>query len=56
MSQSKNKWQTIYGSPPWSLTIKSLEHLRACHSKPQLGTEATIVQPDWPKFKTITKE
>ncbi len=33
-----------------------MEHLRACHSRSPLDTRAVIVLPDWPKFKTLTKE
>ena len=43
--------QSIYCNPPWSLAIKCVEHLRACHSKSPLDTKAVIVLPDWPKFK-----
>jgi hypothetical protein len=33
-----------------------VEHLRACHSRPPLGTRAVIVLPEWPKLKAVTKE
>ncbi len=48
--------QSIYCNPPWSMVIKCLEHLRACHSKSPLDTKAFIILPDWPKFKAITTE
>ncbi len=48
--------QSIYCNPPWSLAIKCVEHLRACHSKSPLDTKAAIVLLDWPKFKALTKE
>ena len=48
--------QSICCNPPWSLAIKCVEHLRACHSKSRLDTKAFIFLPDWPKFKAITKE
>jgi len=40
--------QSIYSNPPWSLTIKCVEHLRAYHSKSPLDTKAVIILPDWP--------
>ena len=48
--------QSIYCKSPWSLAIKCVEHLRACHSKSPLGTKAPIILPEWPKFKALTKE
>jgi len=48
--------QSIYGNPPWSLAIKCVEHLSACHSKSSLDTKAITVLPYWPKFKEVTKE
>jgi hypothetical protein len=48
--------QYIYYNTPWSLSIKSVEYLRACHSKSPLDTKAIIVLPDWLKFKAVTKE
>jgi hypothetical protein len=48
--------RSIYCNPPWSLAIKRVEHLRACHSKSPLDTKAVIILPDWPKFKALTKE
>jgi len=41
--------QSIYCNPPWSLPIKCVEHIRACHSKSPLDIEAVIVLSDWPK-------
>ena len=38
--------QSIYCNPPWSLAIKCVEHLRACHSKSPLDTKAVIILPD----------
>ncbi len=46
----------MYCNPPWSLAIQCVEHLRVCHSRAPLDTRAVIVLPDWPKFKTVTKE
>jgi len=48
--------QSVYCNPPWSLVVQCVEHLRACHSKSPLDTKVIVVLPDWPKFKTITKE
>ena len=48
--------QSIYCKSPWSLVIKCVGHLRACHSKSQLDTKVVIVLPDWTKSKAITKE
>ena len=48
--------QSIYCNPPWSLAIKCVEHLRACHSNSPLDTKVAIVLPDWPKFKAVTNE
>jgi hypothetical protein len=48
--------QSIYCNSPWSLAIKCVEHLRACHSKSTLDTNAVIILPYWPKFKAVTKE
>ncbi len=42
--------QSAYCNPPWSLAIKYVEHLRACHSRSHLDTRAVIVLPNWPKF------
>jgi hypothetical protein len=48
--------QTFYCNPPWSLAIKHVEHLRACHStKLPLGTKEVIVLLEWSKLKAITK-
>jgi hypothetical protein len=35
--------RSIYCSPPWSLAIECVEHLRACHSRSPLDTKAIIV-------------
>jgi hypothetical protein len=48
--------QSIYCNPPWSLAIKCVEHLRACHSKSPLDTKAIIALSYWAKFKAITEE
>ena len=48
--------ESIYCNPSWSLAIKYVEHLRACHSKSPLDTKYIIVLPDWPNIKEITKE
>ena len=48
--------QSIYCSPPWSLAIQCVEHLRACDSRSPLDSRAVIVLPYWPKFEAITKE
>jgi hypothetical protein len=45
-----------YCNPPWSLAIKCVEHLRACHSKSPLDTKAVIILQNWSKFKAVTKE
>ena len=48
--------QSVYCSPPWSLAIQCVEHLRVCHSRSPLDTRAAVVLPDWPKVKALTKE
>ena len=48
--------RSIYCNPSWSLAIKCVEHLHACHSRSPLETRAVIVLPYWPKFKVLTKE
>jgi hypothetical protein len=42
--------QSIYCNPLWSMAIKCVEHLLACHSKSPLDTKAVIILPDWSKF------
>ena len=42
--------QSIYCNPPWSLAIKCVEHLHACHSKSPLDTKAVIILLDLPKL------
>jgi hypothetical protein len=48
--------QSNYDSPPWSVAINCVEHLRACHSKSRLDTKAVNILPNWSKFKAVTKE
>jgi hypothetical protein len=48
--------KSIYYNPPWSLGIKCVKYLRACHFRSPLDIKAAIVLPDWPKFNAITKE
>ena len=48
--------QLVYYNSPWSLAKQCVKHLRACHSRSPLETRAVVVLPDWPKFKTLTKE
>jgi hypothetical protein len=48
--------QSIYCTPPWSLAIKCVEHLRACHSKSPVDTKGVIILPNWPKFREVTNE
>ena len=38
--------QSIYCNPPWSLAIRYVEHIRACHSKSPLDIKAALVLPD----------
>jgi hypothetical protein len=49
--------QSINCNPPWLPAIECVEHLRACHSKLQLETEANIALSECrPKFKVFTIE
>jgi hypothetical protein len=35
--------QYVYRSPPWSLVVQCVEHLRMCHTKSPMNTKALIL-------------
>jgi len=46
--------QSVYCYPSWSVVVQCVEHIRTCHAKSPLSTEALIVLPNWPQFIAVT--